>query len=185
MSIWQGYQSLKQHFPELSKEKDAFFRLLSEALPQEDPEIQSHDGLSVDILWEKITVSITAGNTVSCSSTPSVDKIQYFQHSLDSIEFIKDSLRNPQQEFLDSFPSDASSDQILFAYLNRPFSNINNFEPLPNVQESRKKKHKMPLNFKCEKLDLSKEELDEAFANVKFFTPSLGCNTFTKCDNNT
>lgn len=94
--IWRGYQHLKLHFAGLSTEKETFFRLLAQQLPLEEPEIQSSDGLFIDILWTNISVSITETDSLSFSADE-LALFAYFEKCSDSIPFIRDALRKNER----------------------------------------------------------------------------------------
>jgi hypothetical protein len=58
-NVWKSYLQMKEWFPRMSDGKEAFFRDLALACPTFDPEVQSVNGLYVDILWDKVLFSIT------------------------------------------------------------------------------------------------------------------------------
>lgn len=87
--ILQGYQNLKCHYPNISVMKEEFFQSLSKCLPSEDPEIQSSDGLVVDVLWDKVIISITENDALSITANGA---FKYFECCLEAIDFIKKSL---------------------------------------------------------------------------------------------
>lgn len=57
--IWKNYQTIKQYFPSITLEKETFIKELSLLLPEVDVDIQSMDGLYIDILWNNVIFSIT------------------------------------------------------------------------------------------------------------------------------
>ena len=72
----------------MSAKKDVFFRALSADLPDQDPEIQSCDGLFVDILWKNFVISMTDRDAFSVSGTQGSLAFAYFEHYIDVIAFI-------------------------------------------------------------------------------------------------
>lgn len=85
--IWQSYQLIKHDFPWLSVKKEAFFRLLSEKLPTEDPEIQTSNGLDVDIIWDHTTLSLTPVDSL-CMNINGTYKFHYFENCLEYVSFV-------------------------------------------------------------------------------------------------
>jgi hypothetical protein len=84
--IWKSYQIMKQHFPNISPNKEEFFKKLCENLPIEsDPEIQSCDGLYIDVLWESLTLSITIDDKYSITCE---EEFEYFDNSGESLDYI-------------------------------------------------------------------------------------------------
>ena len=83
-SIWKSYQILKQHFPDISAHKEKFFQQLSMLLSDSDPEIQSCDGLYIDVLWENLTL-IIADDMYSISHK---EEFQYFETSSDALDYV-------------------------------------------------------------------------------------------------
>lgn len=79
--IWKSYQLIKQHFPNSCM--DDFFKQLS-ILSKSDPEIQSCDGLYIDVMWENLTLSIT-DNSYSISH----EEFHYFDNATDALDYIK------------------------------------------------------------------------------------------------
>jgi hypothetical protein len=89
--IWNSYQIMKQHFPSITASKDDIFTQLSLALPNSDPEIQSFDGLCIDVLWENLTVSITDFDTFSVTNG---EEFNYFERLADFLTYISSVLVN-------------------------------------------------------------------------------------------
>lgn len=82
--IWKSYQIIKQHFPCISAHKEKFFQQLSVLLSDSDPEIQSCDGLYIDVLWGNLTLSV-AEDMYSISHK---EEFQYFERSSDALEYV-------------------------------------------------------------------------------------------------
>lgn len=83
--IWKGYEMIKSYYP-MTAEKDGIIQELSIHFPNADPEIQSSDGLFIDILWHHIILSITDDNHFSISTK---NQFIYFENINVVIEYIK------------------------------------------------------------------------------------------------
>lgn len=79
--IWKSYQLIKQYFP--NSYMDDFFKQLS-MLSESDPEVQSCDGLYIDVMWENLTLSI-ADHSYSISHK----EFHYFDNATDALDYIK------------------------------------------------------------------------------------------------
>jgi hypothetical protein len=105
--LWNDYLRVKEHFPEsISACKEEFFRKLALLLPpNEQAEIQSYDGSTIDALWDDLSVSLTESDALSASTN---NDFEYFEYCLaDScIEFIVRSQRTKRQFQLDQFRLD-------------------------------------------------------------------------------
>lgn len=91
--ILEGFQNLKQHFPNISSNKEVFFENLSMLLPDEDPEIQSADGVFVDVMWDRVIISITKEDALSISAN---GEFEYFDSCVDPLclSYIKKALKS-------------------------------------------------------------------------------------------
>ena len=86
--IWEGYLIMKHHFPLIREDVEEFFRQLAKKLPGSEPEIQSFDGISIDVLWENHTLSIIDGNYTITSNR----KFRYFEQSSDALRYLVENL---------------------------------------------------------------------------------------------
>ena len=80
--IWEGYQILKQHFPNISINVESFFEQLSRS--SSDPEIQSNDGIHIDVLWDNLILSISDDRYAVSTEK----EFEYFDTSIEAVDYI-------------------------------------------------------------------------------------------------
>lgn len=84
--VWKSYLLMKEWFPRMSDGKEAFFKELALTCPYFDPEVQSINGLYVDMLWDKVLFSITESDTYAITYK---GVFKFLDNKHEAITFIK------------------------------------------------------------------------------------------------
>lgn len=81
--IWQSYQMIKQDFPNISINVENFIKQLS-IHSQSDPEIQSCDGINIDVLWDNLILSIVDDHYAISIK----ENFEYFDTANEALDYI-------------------------------------------------------------------------------------------------